>query len=144
MPGLSVAAEYYRIDFKNITVRQNSLLNADSYNQFNVVSPLDGSVIPAYVIKPEFRGQVANVDSTSDEMKRNYNGLDINFNARMPRRRPRLRRLQPRALAQQHLCGGRERSEQVALLRSVRRAASRGRSSSRARSCIRCRGMASR
>ncbi len=85
MPGLSVAAEYYRIDFQNITVRQNSLLNADSYNRFDVVSPLDGSVIPAYVIKPEFRGQVANIDSTSDEMKRNYNGLDINFNARLPR-----------------------------------------------------------
>jgi hypothetical protein len=84
MPGLSVAAEYYRIDFKNITVRQNTLLNANSYNQFNVVSPLDGSVIPAWVIKPEFRGQVANVDSTSDEMKRVYNGFDINFNARLP------------------------------------------------------------
>ena len=37
------------------------------------------------MIKPEFRGQVANVDSTSDDMKRNYNGIDINFNARMPR-----------------------------------------------------------
>ena len=28
---------------------------------------------------------MANVDSTSDDMKRRYNGLDINFNARMPR-----------------------------------------------------------
>jgi hypothetical protein len=84
MAGLSVAAEYYRIAFKNLTVRQNSLLNAASYNQFQVVSPLDGSVIPAWVIKPEFRGQVANVDSTSDEMTRTYNGVDINFNARMP------------------------------------------------------------
>jgi len=83
--GFSLAAEFYRIDFKNLTVRQNSLLNADSYNQFNVVSPLDGTVIPAYVIKPAFRGQVANVDSTSKDMKRNYNGLDINFNARLPR-----------------------------------------------------------
>ncbi|HET9702392.1 MAG TPA: TonB-dependent receptor [Vicinamibacterales bacterium] len=84
MGGLSVAAEYYRISFKNLTVRQNSLLNADSYNQFQVVSPLDGSVIPVWVIKPEFRGRVANVDSTSDDMKRTYNGVDINFNARMP------------------------------------------------------------
>jgi hypothetical protein len=83
--GFSLAAEYYRIDFKNLTVRQNSLLTAASYNQFNIVSPIDGSVIPAWVIKPEFRGQVANIDSTSDEMKRNYNGLDINFNARMAR-----------------------------------------------------------
>ena len=85
LAGLSVAAEYYRISFKNITVRQNSLLNEASYNRFEVVSPLDGSVIPAWVIKPEFRGQVANVDSTSDEMKRTYNGVDVNFNARMTR-----------------------------------------------------------
>ncbi|MFA5911588.1 MAG: carboxypeptidase regulatory-like domain-containing protein [Vicinamibacterales bacterium] len=83
--GFSLAAEFYRINFKNLTMRTNSLLNADSYNRFNVVSPLDGSVIPAWVIKPAFRGQVANVDSTSDEMKRNYNGVDINFNARLPR-----------------------------------------------------------
>ena len=83
--GFSVAAEYYRIGFKNLTVRQNSLLNADSYNRFEVVSPLDGSVIPAWVLKPEFSNRVANIDSTSDDMKRNYNGLDINFNARMAR-----------------------------------------------------------
>ena len=83
--GFSLAAEYYHINFKNITVRQNALLNADSYNQFNVVSPLDGSVIPAWVIKPAFRGQVANIDSTSEDMKRNYDGIDINFNARLPR-----------------------------------------------------------
>jgi hypothetical protein len=42
-------------------------------------------VIPAWVIKPEFRGQVANVDSTNNDMKRDYNGVDINFNARLPR-----------------------------------------------------------
>ena len=81
--GLSVAAEYYRIDFKNITMRLNSLLNADSYNRFEVANPLGGDNVPVWVIKPEFRGQVANIDSTSDDMKRNYNGLDINFNARI-------------------------------------------------------------
>jgi len=83
--GFSLAAEYYRISFKNITMRLNSLLDQGSYNQFSVVSPLDGSVIPAWVIKPTFRGQVANVDSTNSEMKRTYNGFDLNFNARLPR-----------------------------------------------------------
>lgn len=83
--GFSVAAEYYHISFRNITMRTNSLLNEASYNRFEVVSPLDGSVIPAWVIKPEFRGQVANIDSTNSDMKRSYNGMDINFNARMAR-----------------------------------------------------------
>ncbi|MEZ5286895.1 MAG: TonB-dependent receptor, partial [Vicinamibacterales bacterium] len=83
LPGLSVAAEFYRIAFKNLTVRQNSLLNADSYNRFEVTSPLDGATVPVWIIKPEFRGQVANIDSTSSDMKRTYTGTDINFNARM-------------------------------------------------------------
>jgi len=83
--GFSLAAEYYHINFKNITMRLNSLLDENSYNRFEVVSPLDGSVIPAWIIKPEFRGQVANVDSTSKDMKRTYNGVDLNFNARLPR-----------------------------------------------------------
>lgn len=83
--GFSLAAEYYRIDFRNLTVRQNSLLDADSYNRFEVTSPLDGSSIPVWIVRPEFRGQVANIDSTSSDMKRNYNGVDINFNARLPR-----------------------------------------------------------
>ncbi|MGE0463998.1 MAG: hypothetical protein AB7Q16_21735 [Vicinamibacterales bacterium] len=83
--GLSVAAEYYHIWFRDITMRLNSLLDQNSYNRFEVTSPLDGSVIPAWVIKPEFRGQVANIDSTSKDMKRAYDGVDINFNARLPR-----------------------------------------------------------
>lgn len=83
LQGLTLSAEYYRSDFKNITVRQNSLRTAASYDRVDVVSPLDGSVIPAYIVKPAFATQVANVDSTSDEMKRNFNGLELGFTARM-------------------------------------------------------------
>jgi hypothetical protein len=62
--GFSVAAEYYRIGFKDITMRLNSLLNEDSYNRFGV-SPLDG-VIPAWAIEPAFRGHWP-MDGTSDD-----------------------------------------------------------------------------
>ena len=48
-----------------------------------MANPLGGDDVPVWVIKPEFRGRVANVDSTNDDMKRNYNGVDINFNARI-------------------------------------------------------------
>ncbi len=144
MTGLSVAAEYYRIDFKNITVRQNSLLNADSYNQFDVVSPLDGSVIPAWVIKPEFRGQVANVDSTSDDMKRNYNGIDINFNARMPRGIRAFGGFNLERTINDICVVGRQRSEPVALLRPGGQRHPVAEAVQGARSSIRCRGTASR
>jgi hypothetical protein len=62
---------------------RKSLRTAASYDQFSVVSPLDGSTIPVWVPKPGVASQVANVDSTSDDMKRAYNGFDLSFNARM-------------------------------------------------------------
>ena len=61
----------------NITVRQNTLRTAASYDQFSIASPLDGSAIPVWLPKPGVASQVANVDSTSDDMKRAYNGFDI-------------------------------------------------------------------
>jgi hypothetical protein len=85
LQGLSVSFEYFRSDFKNITMRINTLRTADSYDPVDVVSPLDGSVIRVYTVKPAFSSQVANVDSTNPDMRRWYNGFDLSFNARMPR-----------------------------------------------------------
>ncbi|MCC7126868.1 MAG: TonB-dependent receptor [Acidobacteria bacterium] len=83
LSGLSIAAEYYRISFRDITMRLNTSLNQDSYNRFEVANPLGGTA-PVWVIKPEFRGRVTNVDSSNSDMKRTYNGVDINFNGRLP------------------------------------------------------------
>ena len=83
-PGLSATFEYFRSDFRDITMRINSLRTAASYDRVDVVSPIDGSVIPAYTVKPAFSSAVANVDSTNPDMKRWYNGFDMSFNARMP------------------------------------------------------------
>jgi hypothetical protein len=85
LPGLSASLEYYRSDFRNITMRTNSLRTPDSFDRFDVVSPLDNSVIPVWVVKPAFSSAVANVDSTNEDMKRWYNGFDLSFNARMGR-----------------------------------------------------------
>jgi hypothetical protein len=82
--GISVAAEYYHIWFKDITLRVNSLLDENSYNRYEVANPLGGDDVPVWIIRPEFRGRVANVDSTSDAMKRTYDGIDLNYNARLP------------------------------------------------------------
>ncbi len=81
--GLSVSFEYTRSDFKDITMRYNSLRTADSYDRVDVVSPLDGSVIPYYNVKAEFQNAVANIDTTSPDMKRWFNGFEWGFNARM-------------------------------------------------------------
>ena len=83
LQGLSVSVEYTRSDFKDITMRSNSLRTPDSYDRIDIVSPLDGSVIPYYNVKPAFQNAVANIDSTSPDMKRWYNGFELGFNARM-------------------------------------------------------------
>jgi hypothetical protein len=81
--GISIAAEYYKIWFRDITMRVNTLLDENSYNRFETANPLAGGTVPVWVLKPEFRGRVDNLDSTSKDMERTYNGVDINFNARM-------------------------------------------------------------
>ncbi|HUQ88466.1 MAG TPA: TonB-dependent receptor [Vicinamibacterales bacterium] len=83
LTGLTASFEYFRSDFRNITVRQNSLRTAASYDQFSIVSPIDNSVVPVWLPKPGVATQVANIDSSSDDMKRAYNGFDMSFNARM-------------------------------------------------------------
>ncbi|MBY0496190.1 MAG: TonB-dependent receptor [Cyanobacteria bacterium] len=83
LTGLTLSFEYFRSDFRNITVRQNSLRTAASYDQFEVASPLDGKSVSVWLPKPGVASQVANIDSTSDAMKRWYNGFDMSFNARM-------------------------------------------------------------
>ena len=85
IPGTSVTAEWFHSQFKNMTVRNNVLRTADSYTAVDVVSPRDGSVIRAYNVKPEFQNAVLNVDSTNPDLRRHYDGFELNFNARLPR-----------------------------------------------------------
>jgi hypothetical protein len=59
LTGLTLSLDYFHSDFRNITVRQNSLRTAASYDEFSVVSPLDGSVIPVWLPKPGVATQVA-------------------------------------------------------------------------------------
>jgi hypothetical protein len=85
LPGVSVTAEWFRNDFKDLMARNNILRTADSYTPVDVVSPLDGRVLTAYNVKTEFQNQVQNVDTTDPDLAQTYNGLEINFNARLGR-----------------------------------------------------------
>ncbi|MFN2445073.1 MAG: hypothetical protein ABR606_05750 [Vicinamibacterales bacterium] len=82
LPGLSMAFEWYRNDFKNLTERNNVLRDFNSYTPVDVVTPT-GQVVTVYDVKPAFRSLVQNVDSTDPDLKRSYNGFDLSFNARM-------------------------------------------------------------
>ena len=82
---LTVTGEWYHNRFTDITERNNVARTFDSYIPVDVVSPLDGSVITMYNVKPEFRAAVENVDTSDSDIKRQYNGFELGFNARLPR-----------------------------------------------------------
>lgn len=82
---LNLTAEWYHNRFTDLTERNNVLRNFDSYTRVDVVSPIDGSIIPAYNVKPEFLSAVQNVDATDNDITRTYNGLELGFNLRLPR-----------------------------------------------------------
>jgi hypothetical protein len=84
-PGISVTAEWFHTDFKNLTVRNNVLRTASDYTPVDVVSPLDGRVITVYNVRPEKLSAVSYVDSTEPDLKQWYNGVEFNFNARLPK-----------------------------------------------------------
>lgn len=82
LPGVSLALEWYRNDFKNLIERNNVARTFDSYNPVDVVAP-DGQVVRVYDVKPEFASAVENVDRTEPDLRRTYNGVDLSFNARL-------------------------------------------------------------
>jgi Carboxypeptidase regulatory-like domain/TonB-dependent Receptor Plug Domain len=85
MGRLTLTAEWYHNRFTDITERNNVARTFDSYAPVSVVSPLDGSVITAYNVKPEFRTAVQNVDTSDKDIKRHYNGFELGYNVRLPK-----------------------------------------------------------
>jgi hypothetical protein len=84
LPGVSVSAEWFHVDFKNIMIRNNVLRNADSYTPVTIASPIDGSAITVYNVKTAYQSLVQNVDSTDPNLKQWYNGFEFNVNVRLP------------------------------------------------------------
>jgi hypothetical protein len=85
VPGVSVLAAWYDRRYKNTEKSLNQLLTLDDYVAFTAASPLDGSPITIYNLKPEKQGLVKMVDSNSDINQRIYKGYELSFNARLPR-----------------------------------------------------------
>lgn len=85
-PGLSFTGGYYRRGTYNQRRTQNNGWKASDYTIVNVVSPLDGRVLPVYNLNPALRGNVDRTDfnsTDSDLRRRTYNGVQVGFNARI-------------------------------------------------------------
>jgi Carboxypeptidase regulatory-like domain len=83
--GLSMNAGYYRRGTYNQRRTQNNGWSPSDYTIVNVVSPLDGAILPVYNLDPTKRANVDRTDfnsTDSDLRRRTYNGLQLGFTAR--------------------------------------------------------------
>ena len=88
MRGVSVTANWYHRDSYNPTMSVNGPFTMADYAVVNVVSPLDGSIIPAYNLDPAKRGLIDRVDynSTDTDLRSfTYTGFEFGAAARMGR-----------------------------------------------------------
>jgi hypothetical protein len=83
--GTSLSAEWFHSDFKNLIARNNVARTAADYTPVTIYSPIDGAPITYYNVSAAKVNAVQNVDSTDSNLKRYYNGVELNFNARLPR-----------------------------------------------------------
>jgi Carboxypeptidase regulatory-like domain len=84
--GFSANIGYYRRTTHDQRVSRNTGFTPADYTIINVVSPLDGAVIPLYNIDPAKRALAERIDFTSDDSslrRRTYNGVQLGFNARV-------------------------------------------------------------
>jgi hypothetical protein len=117
--GTSVSFEWFHSDFRNLIARNNVARSASDYTPVTVYSPIDGSPITYYNISAAKQSAVQNVDSNDPQMKRWYNGFEININARPPGRRQGLRRHVDRTHRHEQLQRGGSRPEPAAVLRRI-------------------------
>jgi hypothetical protein len=85
-PGLAVDGGFYRRGTYNQRLTVNNGWTASDYTIIDVVSPLDGSILPVYNLNPALRGNVDRTDFNSTDSnlrRRTYNGLRAGINARV-------------------------------------------------------------
>jgi hypothetical protein len=91
--GVSLSAEWFHNDSKNVMLRTNVLrpgvVNGDgtvtnpSYRPVTVFSPLDGAPITVYDVTAASASQTRNVDTNDSGLTQGYNAFEFNFNARL-------------------------------------------------------------
>jgi hypothetical protein len=88
MSMLAVGASWYRRSWYNLEWQDNLLVTPNDYLPFQVTSPLNGENITVYNLDRNKQGQVDTLDRNSrdrSQMRRNYDGIELNFSARLPK-----------------------------------------------------------
>jgi len=84
LPGFAVTTEYFHSSFKNMIARNNMALSVSDYTAVPIYNPVTGGTVTAYNLSAAKASASDLLDSNDSELKRGYNGLEINFNAKLP------------------------------------------------------------
>ena len=83
-PRVSVTAGWFHRDYRNLFRRTNTLQTFADYTPFTLFNPIDGAPITYYNVSAAKRSAVSTIDENGSDRKMWYNGLEYNFNARLP------------------------------------------------------------
>jgi hypothetical protein len=86
--GMSISANFYRRDYYRVIWTENLAVPVASwdtaYIPVNIPDPrANGETVTIYNIRPQFAGQVDELDTNSKNNSRTYNGFDLTFNTRL-------------------------------------------------------------
>ena len=84
LPGFAVTAEYFRSSFKNMIARNNVALSVSDYTPVSIYNPMTGGTVTAYNLSTAKASAVDLLDSNDADLERRYDGLELNFNAKLP------------------------------------------------------------
>ena len=83
MDRLSVSVNYYRRDYKNMVYTTDPSVPLSAYDLVNIPDPRgNGQTLPIYNLQRPFLGLVNELDTTSPNNWRHYNGVDFTVNSR--------------------------------------------------------------
>jgi len=83
MTGMSVSANYYRREYHDLLYTTNLDVPLSAYTLVAVADPRgNGQTLPVYNLQSAFQGKVNELDTTSANNKRSYNGFDVLVNGR--------------------------------------------------------------
>jgi hypothetical protein len=84
LPGMAVAVSYHRRSFHNLTWRNNLAVADSDYTLVQIPDPRGGGqTLPLYNLLRARQGLVDELDTTSSENTRVFNGVDVTFNLRI-------------------------------------------------------------
>ena len=83
MSRLSVSVNYFRREYKNMSYTKSLAVPLTAYDLVNIADPRgNGQTLPIYNLQRAYLGLVNDLDTTSSENWRHYNGVDFTMNAR--------------------------------------------------------------